>query len=139
METGEALEAYRANCAEARNLALEASPLHEPLIALATEGFNGTTSELLIRLNAISGGGSRHSNRWPKAPNVLSNSLRRMAGSLCSAGIEIDFSRPAHGGRRLVSAHRASISETSSPPSPSSPGPTRDAQVRSGEYTNPIR
>jgi hypothetical protein len=31
LQRGEALEAYRANCAEARNLALEASPVYEPL------------------------------------------------------------------------------------------------------------
>ena len=107
MKPGEALTTYRANCAEARNLALEASPLYEPLTLLATEGFNGTTSELLIRLSAISGEGTRRSGRWPKAPNVLSNSLRRMAGSLRSAGIQIDFSRPEHGGRRFICVHRA--------------------------------
>jgi hypothetical protein len=37
---GEALEAYQANCAEARNLALEASPLYEPLREVARAGFS---------------------------------------------------------------------------------------------------
>ncbi|MGO9454548.1 MAG: hypothetical protein ACLQDV_26405 [Candidatus Binataceae bacterium] len=140
LETGEALEAYRTNCAEARNLALEASPLYEPLTQLATEGFNGSTSELLIRLNAICSEGPRRSGRWPKAPNVLSNSLRRMAGSLRSAGIEIEFSRPEHGGRRFISVRRARpTSEKSSPPSPSSPDPTRDAHLRIGERSDAVR
>jgi hypothetical protein len=122
LETGEALEAYRANCAEARNLALEASPLYEPLTLLATEGFNGTTSELLIRLSAISGEGTRRSGRWP------------------TAGIEIDFSRPEHGGRRFISVHRArSTSEISSPPSPSSPDPATDAHIRIGEHSDSVR
>src|SRR5208282_4161415 len=39
LERGEALKAYRANCAEARNLALESSPLYEPVAELAREGF----------------------------------------------------------------------------------------------------
>ena len=37
----------------ARVLTLESSLLYEPLSVLAMEGFNGTTSELLICLNAI--------------------------------------------------------------------------------------
>jgi hypothetical protein len=48
LETGEALEAYRANCAEARKLALEASPVYEPLREVARAGFSGPSSELLL-------------------------------------------------------------------------------------------
>ena len=35
------MTACRANSAEARNLALEASPLYQPLAELAREGFTG--------------------------------------------------------------------------------------------------
>ena len=131
VRTGEFLQTYQDNRADGRVLTLESSPLYEPLTVLATEGFNGTTSELLIRLNAIASEGTRRSGGWPKAPNALSNALRRMAGSLRSAGIEIDFSRPEHGGRRFISVHRARpTSEISSPPSPSSPAHPKDARVR---------
>ena len=41
---------YQANCAEARGLALEASPLYEPLAELAREDFIGTVAELHARL-----------------------------------------------------------------------------------------
>jgi len=41
MKAGEAMTACRANSAEARNLALEASPLYQPLAELAREGFTG--------------------------------------------------------------------------------------------------
>jgi hypothetical protein len=50
----------------------------------------------------------RHSVRWPKAPNALSNALRRMASNLRAVGIEIQFSRADVRGRHVVSLLRAS-------------------------------
>jgi hypothetical protein len=46
---------------------------------------------------------TRRSERWPKAPNALSNALRRMAANLRAAGIEIRFSRADNRGRSVVS------------------------------------
>ena len=103
MQPGEAMAACRANSAEARNLALEASPLYEPLAALAREGFTGTVAELRVRLDSMVSEPMRRSVRWPKAPNVLGNALRRMATNLRAAGIELQFSRNNEFGRRLVS------------------------------------
>ena len=48
LEQGEALKAYRANCAESCDLALEESPIYEPLRRVAQAGFSGTSSELLF-------------------------------------------------------------------------------------------
>jgi hypothetical protein len=48
-----------------------------------------------------------HSVRWPKAPNALSNALRRMASNLRAVGIEIEFSRADVRGRHVVSLLRA--------------------------------
>ena len=45
----------------------------------------------------------RRSVRWPKAPNGLGNALRRMAASLRSAGVQLQFSRNDVQGRRVVS------------------------------------
>ena len=61
VRTGGFLQTYQDNRADGRVLTLESSPLYEPLTVLATEGFNGTTSELLIRLNAIASEGTRRS------------------------------------------------------------------------------
>ena len=44
MKPGEALTIYQANRAETRNLALESSPLYEPVAQLAREGFSGTVN-----------------------------------------------------------------------------------------------
>ena len=103
LETGEALDAYRVNCSEALNLALETSPIYEPLREVARTGFSGTSSELLSLLSKLASDGTRRSRRWPKAPNVLSNALRRIAGSLRSSGIEIYFDRTDHQGKRVIS------------------------------------
>ena len=103
LRPGEFLKVYEANRADARNLALESSPLYEPLRELAKEGFRGSTAELLVRLNAMVSDGIRRSPRWPKAPNALGNALRRMAGNLRAAGIELNSSRADRLGRRVIS------------------------------------
>ena len=108
MKPGEALTTYQSNRAETRNLALESSPLYEPVAKLAREGFSGTVAELHARLNCMMSESMRRSVRWPKAPNALSNALRRMAGNLCAAGIELQFSRADIRGRRVVSLVSAS-------------------------------
>ena len=109
LERAQALEAYRANCAEARNLALEESPIYEPLREVARAGFSGTSTELLILLNKLATDCTRRSRWWPKAPNALSNALRRMVGNLRSIGIEIYFNRVDHQGRRVISVKSASF------------------------------
>ena len=102
MNPGEALTAYQYNRAETHNLALESSPLCEPVAKLDREGFSGTVAELLVRLNCMMSESMRRSVRWPKAPDALSNALRRMATNLRAAGIEIQFSRDIRG-RRVAS------------------------------------
>ena len=103
LEKREALEAYHANYAEGRDLALEAAPIYEPLREVARAGFSGTSSELLFLLSKLASDSTRRSQRWPKAPNALSNALRRIAGGLRSSGIEIYFNRVDHQGRRVIS------------------------------------
>ncbi len=103
MKPGEALTAYQSNRAETHNLALESSPLYEPVAQLAREGFSGTVAELHGRLNCLTSESMRRSVRWPKAPNALSNALRRMASNLRAVGIQIQFSRTDIRGRHVVS------------------------------------
>ena len=103
MDRGKFLKVYEANRADARDLALESSPLYEPLRELAREGFSGSTAELLTRLNNMVSEHTRRSVRWPKAPNALGNMLRRMASNLRSAGIELNSSRADRLGRRIIS------------------------------------
>ena len=108
MKPGEALTTYQSNRTEIHNLALESSPLYEPVAELAQEGFSGTVTELHARLSGMISESMRRSVRWPKAPNALSNALRRMASNLRAVGIEIQFSRADIQGRRVVSLVSAS-------------------------------
>ena len=103
MEPGEAVAACQTNSAEARDLALEASPLYQPLAELAREGFTGTVAELHTRLDSIVSDAMRRSVRWPNSPNGLGNALRRIATDLRAAGVELQFSRNDVQGRRVVS------------------------------------
>ena len=89
--------------AEARDLALEASPLYELLTESAREGFTGTLAELRARLDSMVSEALRRSVRWPKAPNALSNAIRRMATNVRAAGIEFQFSRNDEQGRHIIS------------------------------------
>jgi hypothetical protein len=110
MKPGESLTVYQYNLTETHNLALESSPLYEPVAELAQEGFSGTFTELHARLASITSESMRRSVRWPKAPNALSNALRRIAVNLRAAGIEIQFGRSNIRGRHVVSL--VSTSET---------------------------
>jgi hypothetical protein len=107
LNSGEFLKAYQANRADARNLALESSPLYEPLRELARDGFRGSTAALLVRLNATVSDATKRSARWPKAPNALGNILRRMASNLRGAGVELSSSRAARLRRRIISVSSA--------------------------------
>jgi hypothetical protein len=114
MEPGEAVAACQTNSAEARDLALEASPLYGPLAELAREGFTGTVADLHARLDSMVSDAMRRSVRWPKAPNGLGNALRRMATNLRAAGVELQFSRNDVQGRRVVSVVAAAHGQKTS-------------------------
>lgn len=103
IKAGEALTTYECNRSEANSLALDVSPLYEPVAKLAQEGFSGTVAELFARLNCMRSEGTRRSLRWPKSPSALGTALRRMASNLRATGIEIQFSRADVRGRRRVS------------------------------------
>ncbi len=63
MQPGEAIAACQANCAAARDLALEASPLYGPLAELARDGFTGTVADLHARLDSMVSDAMRRSVR----------------------------------------------------------------------------
>jgi len=102
LSRGAFLEAYERNRTDVQNLALEVSPLYEPLGELAGIPFRGTTADLLAQLNRLVSDDTRRYPGWPKSPSALGNALRRMAAYLRSAGIQLEFNRQ-HGGKRTVS------------------------------------
>ena len=64
------------------------------------ERWAGTATELLALLEPYAPEGARFSRSWPKAPNALSQRLRRAAPSLRKLGIEMADYRESHRDRR---------------------------------------
>ena len=108
LSRGSFIAAYDGNRADAHELALEASPLTEPLRTLAYEGFSGTATTLLERLSGLVSEDVARRKSWPKGANALSGQLRRLAPDVRAIGIEIEFAREASKGRRrLLTVRRA--------------------------------
>ena len=89
-EPGSVMDALGVSDIEGAEQALEASPLAEPIheLAMASEadGWQGTASELLERLRDFVDDDQRHDKEWPKAANVLSSRLSRLAPLFREAG-----------------------------------------------------
>jgi hypothetical protein len=98
LDPGAFLAAYAGNRADAHALALETSPISDPLRVIAAEGFRGTATELLLRLGGLVVDETVTKGRaWPKSASALSGSLRRLAPSLRAIGVEVEFDRTGPG------------------------------------------
>ena len=71
MQPGEAVAACRVNSAVTRDLALESSPLYEPLPELAREGSTGTVAELRVRLDSMVSDAMRSAGLRPPAASAM--------------------------------------------------------------------
>ena len=87
------MAACQANCTEARDLALEASPLYVPLAELAREGFTGTVAELHTRLDSMVSDAMRPRCAGPRRPTAWV--MRSGAWPPISAPRESSFSSAA--------------------------------------------
>jgi hypothetical protein len=102
--------AYTENRKQANDVTIEASPIARHVVALAATGsWEGTATALLERLNVKATDAERRSKTWPQASNGLSNALRRLAPSLRSKGVNVQFHRDQNVRTILVSSQ----SETS--------------------------
>ena len=82
-------EAYDRNRHEGQVIALEASPIAEPLQELARRGeWVGSAADLLRELVGIATEATTRDREWPKNPAALTASLKRLDPSLRAAGIE---------------------------------------------------
>lgn len=108
---GEFQAAYEANRASLHALALESSPLTDPMRKFVSTNvrFNrgewrGTATELLGHLRFLSDADDRTvSNGWPKNACKLSGRLKRLCPHFKAIGIEIDFQK---GEQRIIVLRR---------------------------------
>ncbi len=91
-EPGEFIEAYEGNRREASEALLEndlVAAAVSRLLATRQDGrWSGTAESLLETLSYQASDEVKRSKAWPKAPNLLSRHLNRIAPALREAGIE---------------------------------------------------
>jgi len=104
LQEGTFMASYAINRRAVHALPLEVSLVVEPLLTMLDEGgFEGTSTELLAKLNSRVSEAIQKGRGWPKQANVLSNALRRLAPNLRAIGIEVVFFQTGgKGSRRLV-------------------------------------
>jgi len=89
------LDAFQANIAELNELALEAQPFAQAIIALTDEfgGWQGTASQLLREANRIADeqGISTESKAWPGSSVWATRRLKEAQVNLQQAGIEVNY------------------------------------------------
>ncbi|MGB9866937.1 MAG: bifunctional DNA primase/polymerase [Bacillota bacterium] len=100
---GTFIEAYAVNRQAAAEAGLTDNPLAQAIMAAAQAGgWRGTATELLQRLSQEVDEHIRRTKAWPASPRALSNRLRRLASTLRTVGVEVDFVREAHGRRAVL-------------------------------------
>jgi hypothetical protein len=118
---GTFLNAYDRNRSSANVLALEASPVVNPIIDLIAEQakWEGTALDLLAELGLRSNAEVTRTRVWPNSARGFSGILRRLAPNFREIGIAVSFPpRQAGTGRRLIALEK--IAAPSSQPSQSS-------------------
>jgi len=107
---GTFLEAYARNRESTSALALEASPLVQPILRIAEHGcWQGTATELLGQLIAEQLNDQIGMTRaYPRSPRQLSQELRRLVPNLRQLGINVEFSRaPGPNSERVITIFKA--------------------------------
>jgi hypothetical protein len=88
-EPGAFMDSYMANRNESHEIAIESSPVGVPLRAIADDGFDGTFTQLLARLNEAVDEKARPKD-WPKSARGLSSDIQRIAPNLRRVGYTVE-------------------------------------------------
>ncbi len=118
---GTFLDAYAENRHGAVEATLDGDPVADVVRAIAP--WTGTATELLAELNTRTPETITKRKGWFTRSRQVSDALRRLAPGLRRVGVEVDFTRQAHTGRRMIALAIENAGSSASPASPSSPGP----------------
>jgi len=106
MRTGQFMQTYTGNRAEANALALESSVIGEPILRLVGTQKHphwcGTPTELMDALTKQMGEDFRPSREWPRDATRLSKALKRITTNLAAEGITVARDRGGKLGARWV-------------------------------------
>jgi len=144
-ERGGFMAAYTGNRAEANELALDNDPVAVAVRQLLEDRdeWSGTSTELLAKLAELVDEDTGRSSAWPKAPNALSNRMKRLAPALREDGIDYEDARLPGGGRRRVKRlRRKKLAATDRPDRPEFKVEAANGGVSAGTvplYSGPSR
>ncbi len=94
---------YARGVAEYSAAAVEGNPLARPLVRIALAGeWRGTAAELGYAVEAVAGRLGVKRAGWPRSTIQFAGCVRRLAPSMRSIGVCIDFEREAGTGRRMI-------------------------------------
>jgi hypothetical protein len=100
---GTFVEAYRRNRDEAAEGAIEGTAVGRYLIDVAQEGFAGTATQLLDRIERKAGTDQPRRRGWPMSPRGLAGIVRRLAPALRTSGYSVEFERvPDRSRQRII-------------------------------------
>jgi hypothetical protein len=118
-EDGGFMKAYDGNESCTNEMALESSPLSQPIREIALSGrWTGTASELLRRLNELGRDEFKNREDWPKTPQHLSQKLKRLLPNLRSVGILVELKQESgNRSRKLITVHPMENTDASDAPS----------------------
>lgn len=130
-ESGTFMHAYSGSQDSVHSLILDASTLGQPVRDIAANSdWIGTAAELLSYLNDKVDDKVSRLRSWPKAPNSLTNMLRRLAPSFRAVGVDLDFWRePGGHRRRMVTISMGGGTTVPTVPHQSGPGTNMPAPV----------
>jgi hypothetical protein len=139
---GDFLQAYTRNRAAANRLPLEASPVTEAILQLR-EGFTGTATDFLSRLDGLVDEQKRKLKSWPHTPRRLSGILRRLAPHLAAIGVDVTFERATPSARQRLIKISARIINSDLPPEgernlSSEPSETSESQQNQEFFPNHV-
>ena len=108
---GDFMAAYVTNRDSANDLAIESSPIGQPLLDYLDEqaGWDGSATELLEVLEEKVPDRVQRQKSWPKNPQSLAGQLKRISPNLRQAGWEVQYYRVAS--QRIWSIQRLGSTE----------------------------
>jgi hypothetical protein len=108
-EPGTFRKAYRQNRRKATLDVLDADPVATAIVALMNyeASWEGTSTELLDRLEGVVGEKEARRKDWPTSAAALGARLRRIATRLRRLSIKVDFDREGHKSKRIITISRS--------------------------------
>jgi hypothetical protein len=128
---GEFMTIYERNRNAGHEVALEASPVGRVLLDFITNQveWHGTATQLLEEIDRRADDRMKHLKQWPKTAQLLGNALKRVAPTLRSLGVGVDFVRGGSRGRRIISLW---LEQEQACEKPSEPSASSDCNKQSG-------